>query len=98
MEGETPGNGKCCQCGLRVRLSAYRYLIPEPDYGTFIIESAPILDTAFNYNTEEAIGNVLKNWLESGRVKRDELFITTKVGTYFTYVQDVPLTYVYQGK
>lgn len=35
-------------------------------------------DTAFNYNTEEAIGKSLKKWLENGG-KREELFITTKV-------------------
>ncbi|CAH1956252.1 unnamed protein product [Acanthoscelides obtectus] len=37
------------------------------------------IDTAFNYNTEEYIGNVLHKWLESGKIKREELFITTKV-------------------
>nr|CAH7744771.1 unnamed protein product [Callosobruchus chinensis] len=36
------------------------------------------IDTAFNYNTEEYIGNVLSKWIESGKVKREELFITTK--------------------
>lgn len=36
-------------------------------------------DTAFNYNTEESIGKVLKDWLDCGKVKREELFITTKV-------------------
>lgn len=39
------------------------------------------LDTAFNYNTEESIGKVLKEWIDSGKVKRQDLFITTKVST-----------------
>lgn len=38
-----------------------------------------ISDTAYNYNTEESIGKALKTWLDSGKVKREELFITTKV-------------------
>lgn len=38
-----------------------------------------VSDTAFAYNNEEAIGNVLKRWLDAGKVKREELFITTKV-------------------
>ncbi|KAH1006447.1 1,5-anhydro-D-fructose reductase isoform X1 [Dendroctonus ponderosae] len=47
------------------------------------------IDTAFNYNTEEAIGNVLKNWLGSGRVKRNELFITTKLPNFGGRPSDV---------
>lgn len=37
------------------------------------------LDTAFNYSTEEEIGKVLKEWFDSGKLRRDEIFITTKV-------------------
>lgn len=37
------------------------------------------IDTAFNYNNEEAIGVAVKEWLDSGAGKREELFITTKV-------------------
>lgn len=36
------------------------------------------IDTAFNYNNEEAIGEVLKKWFEKGG-KREDLFITSKV-------------------
>lgn len=36
------------------------------------------IDTAFNYNNEEAIGSVLKKWFEKGG-KREDLFITSKV-------------------
>lgn len=36
------------------------------------------IDTAFNYNNEEAIGNSLKKWFAKGG-KREDIFITTKV-------------------
>lgn len=39
------------------------------------------IDTAFNYNNEDAIGRSLKQWLINGG-KREELFITTKVRIY----------------
>lgn len=31
------------------------------------------------YENENVIGRVLKKWLDSGDIKRDELFIVTKV-------------------
>lgn len=37
------------------------------------------IDTAALYNNEHVIGKVLQRWLNSGKVKRDDLFITTKV-------------------
>lgn len=37
------------------------------------------IDTAPVYMNEKAIGKVLKEWLDSGRIKREELFITTKL-------------------
>jgi len=36
-------------------------------------------DTAYFYRNEHVLGKVLKEWLNSGKVKREELFITTKV-------------------
>jgi diketogulonate reductase-like aldo/keto reductase len=36
-------------------------------------------DTAFNYLNEDIFGDVLKRWLDAGKVKREELFIVTKV-------------------
>jgi len=36
-------------------------------------------DTAYNYSNEDIFGRVLKKWLDSGKVKREELFITTKL-------------------
>ncbi|CAH1118940.1 unnamed protein product [Phaedon cochleariae] len=37
------------------------------------------IDTAFAYSNEAIIGRVLNQWLSSGKVKREELFITTKL-------------------
>ncbi|CAG0904323.1 unnamed protein product, partial [Darwinula stevensoni] len=37
------------------------------------------LDTAYNYRNEASIGRVLKKWIDSGKVKREELFIVTKL-------------------
>lgn len=37
------------------------------------------IDTAFVYQNEEAIGIVLKDWLLSGKIKRKDLFVTTKL-------------------
>jgi alcohol dehydrogenase (NADP+) len=37
------------------------------------------IDTAYVYENEAAIGRVLARWLNSGKVKREELFIVTKV-------------------
>ncbi|CAG9834821.1 unnamed protein product [Diabrotica balteata] len=36
-------------------------------------------DTAFFYNTEKSVGKVLNKWLSSGRIKREEIFVTTKL-------------------
>lgn len=40
------------------------------------------IDTAFNYNNEEAIGNAVKKWLAEGKGKRSDLFITTKASIF----------------
>ncbi|VDM76693.1 unnamed protein product [Strongylus vulgaris] len=37
------------------------------------------LDTAFLYDNEAMIGKVLKEYITSGKVKREDLFITTKI-------------------
>jgi len=37
------------------------------------------IDTAFFYENEAIIGKVLKKWLEAGKIKRNDLFITTKL-------------------
>lgn len=67
------------------------YKIPVVGYGTAGrggIESALELaleagyrhiDTAYAYRNEEEIGKVLNKWLSTGKVKREELFIVTKL-------------------
>jgi len=37
------------------------------------------IDTAYMYENEHIIGNVLKRWFDSGKIKREELFIVTKL-------------------
>lgn len=37
------------------------------------------IDTAYYYDNEHMIGKVLKKWFDSGKLKREELFITTKL-------------------
>ncbi|XP_021353540.1 alcohol dehydrogenase [NADP(+)]-like [Mizuhopecten yessoensis] len=48
-----------------------------------------LIDTAFNYQNEEAIGEVLKKYTETGKVKREDLYITTKLGNILTRPADV---------
>ncbi|CAG7693747.1 unnamed protein product, partial [Allacma fusca] len=37
------------------------------------------IDTAYMYENEAVIGKVLKRWLDSGKIKREDLFIVTKL-------------------
>lgn len=48
------------------------------------------IDTAFLYQNESVIGEVLKEWLTSGRVTREQLFITTKLPMIGNRSADVP--------
>ncbi|XP_023311655.1 alcohol dehydrogenase [NADP(+)]-like isoform X2 [Anoplophora glabripennis] len=47
------------------------------------------IDTAFNYNNEESIGNALQKWFSSGKGKREDLFITTKLPNFGNRPKDV---------
>jgi alcohol dehydrogenase (NADP+) len=40
------------------------------------------IDTAYVYQNEKIIGNVLKQWFASGKLKREDIFITTKLPMY----------------
>lgn len=71
-------------------------LIPSIGYGTWRAPDAEIgqalnlaleagyrhIDCAPVYLNEKAIGNVLKQWIDSGKLKREDLFITTKLPDY----------------
>lgn len=37
------------------------------------------IDTAFVYGNEHILGKVINKWMSSGKVKREDLFITTKL-------------------
>ncbi|KAH8388450.1 hypothetical protein KR093_006569, partial [Drosophila rubida] len=47
------------------------------------------IDTAPRYGNEQAIGKVLKRWLDAGKVKREELFIVTKLPVIANSPSDV---------
>ncbi|KAL3272972.1 hypothetical protein HHI36_014429 [Cryptolaemus montrouzieri] len=47
------------------------------------------IDTAFNYNTEEPIGKTIKNWISDEKIKREDLFITTKLPNVGNRPEDV---------
>lgn len=47
------------------------------------------IDTAFVYNNELIIGKVLKKWFESGKLKREDLFITTKLPMFAVKAEKV---------
>ncbi|XP_045598556.1 aldo-keto reductase family 1 member A1 [Procambarus clarkii] len=48
------------------------------------------VDTAYYYQNEKVIGQVLHEWLSSGKVTREELFITTKLPEIGNRASDVP--------
>lgn len=50
------------------------------------------IDTAYMYENENVIGKVLKRWLDSGDIKRDELFVVTKVNDNI-FVLDIRLQF-----
>lgn len=43
------------------------------------------IDTAFIYGTEKVIGQTLQKWFKSGKLKREEIFITTKLPVMGTH-------------
>jgi diketogulonate reductase-like aldo/keto reductase len=43
------------------------------------------IDTAFMYQNEAAIGKTLKKWFDSGKLKREDVFIVTKVSNAQKY-------------
>ncbi|XP_050505503.1 aldo-keto reductase family 1 member C15-like [Diabrotica virgifera virgifera] len=68
--------------------------MPAIGYGTFLMMNETVLinalnealkvgyrhiDTAQFYMNEHVVGKVLKEWLTSGKLKREELFVTTKL-------------------
>jgi diketogulonate reductase-like aldo/keto reductase len=50
------------------------------------------IDTAFMYENEAAIGKTLKKWFDSGKLKREDVFIVTKVSNAEDYSCSYVLT------
>ncbi|CAG9856885.1 unnamed protein product [Phyllotreta striolata] len=80
------------------------YKIPVLGLGTFLSTDEQVLknvlnaaleqgyrhiDTAAVYKNEHIIGSVLKEWISSGKVKREDLFITTKLQPSFLFEDKV---------
>ncbi|XP_068155947.1 1,5-anhydro-D-fructose reductase-like [Drosophila tropicalis] len=51
------------------------------------------IDTALRYGNEGAIGKVLKRWLDAGKVKREELYIVTKLPLTLNRPHEVESTF-----
>lgn len=47
------------------------------------------IDTAFNYNNEEQLGEILKKWFDSKKGKREDLFLTSKLPVFGNRPKDV---------
>lgn len=47
------------------------------------------IDTAYRYKNEHIIGKILKKWFNSGKIKREDLFITTKLPSQGLYPEGV---------
>ncbi|KAK7079193.1 hypothetical protein SK128_001809 [Halocaridina rubra] len=77
--------------------------MPVIGIGTFLVKPEDIpttittalecgyrhIDTAYMYQNEEAIGQVLKKWCDKGEIKREELFIVTKLPSIANRASDV---------
>ncbi|XP_021353539.1 alcohol dehydrogenase [NADP(+)] A-like isoform X2 [Mizuhopecten yessoensis] len=48
-----------------------------------------LIDTAYNYQNEDVIGEGIAEKLKGGKLKREDLFITTKLGNILTRPSDV---------
>nr|CAI5830163.1 unnamed protein product [Callosobruchus analis] len=49
------------------------------------------IDTAYVYENEQIIGRVIEQWISAGKVKRDDLYITTKLGLCGIYPDRVEM-------
>lgn len=94
----------------RVKLSQTKDEMPTLGLGTWQAEPAIVrftvyaaldlgyrhIDTAFNYNNEEAIGNAITKWIDDGKGTRNELFITTKLPHIANRASDVDKFVIHQ--
>lgn len=44
------------------------------------------IDTAFFYQNEVEVGRAIRNKIEEGVVERSDMFVTTKVSTFFSLI------------
>ena len=62
-----------------VGLGTFRILEKEPIVKAILEAGYRHIDTAFVYENEHIVGEALKEVLASGKVKREELFVVTKI-------------------
>lgn len=75
--------------GVRMPMEGFGvFQIPEPDCKEAVLNAIRtgyrLIDTASSYKNEEEVGAAIKEAIEEGVVKREELFVTTKA-----YIQEM---------
>ena len=49
-----------------------------------------LIDTAYVYGNEHLIGETLEEYFKSGKLKREDIFITSKLPPFYHREEDVP--------
>ena len=49
-----------------------------------------LIDTAYAYGNEHIIGETLEEYFKSGKLKREDVFIVTKLPCFYHKANDVP--------
>lgn len=97
--------------GAKIPVLGFGTVFEGDDYNLFkeslraalLVANYKMIDTAWYYGTEKSIGEVLEEVFNEGKIKRDDLFITTKVWPCFwndpetsldTSLKDLKLDYV----
>ncbi len=62
-----------------VGLGTYRILEKEPIVKAILEAGYRHIDTAFVYDNEHIVGDAIQEVLATGKVKREELFVVTKI-------------------
>ena len=44
------------------------------------------IDTAFYYGNEKEVGNAIRDKIKDGTIKREDVFVTTKVSLIFEFL------------
>jgi predicted aldo/keto reductase-like oxidoreductase len=70
-----------CNC----RIFVYDFQSPPEEVSVAVDVALEVgyrhIDTAFMYQNEAAIGKTLKKWFDAGKLKREDIFLVTKVSS-----------------